>query len=166
MQTGAEIRWLSGGDVYSAWELETAGYPPEEAASLEILQYRQREAGELFPGYYINTKLIGFVCGTRSFADHLTDASMKVHEAGGPTVCIHSVCVDVTWRRKGIALSLLQHYVRDISQNQTDVHQICLLSHQYLLPLYIKAGFSNIGLSSVVHGPDKWYECILNMERC
>ncbi|XP_060686068.1 serotonin N-acetyltransferase-like isoform X2 [Hemiscyllium ocellatum] len=89
-----ELRTLSEGDVAAAWALEAAGYPPEEAASLAKLQYRQREAGELFLGHFVDDQLIGFVCGTRSLEDHLTEESMDVHEPTGTTICIHSVCVD------------------------------------------------------------------------
>jgi len=34
------------------------GYPSDEAASLNSLQYRQREANSLFLGYYENSVLL------------------------------------------------------------------------------------------------------------
>ncbi|XP_041064632.1 uncharacterized N-acetyltransferase C9.02c-like [Carcharodon carcharias] len=164
MQRGTgEIRTLREGDVPAAWSLETAGYPPEEAASLGKLQGRQREAGELFLGYFINDKLIGFVCGSRSLADHLTERSMEVHESAGTTICVHSVCVDGAWRRQGIALGLLRHYVASVVWTRPAPRRICLISHRHLLPLYTKAGFTVIGPSSVSHGLEAWYECAIDL---
>ncbi|XP_038649375.1 serotonin N-acetyltransferase-like [Scyliorhinus canicula] len=162
-RAAGEIRTVSQGDISAAWALEAAGFPPEEAASLAKLQYRQREAGDLFLGHFINDKLIGFVCGTRSLADHLTEKSMQVHEPAGTTVCIHSVCVDEAWRRRGVALGLLRHYVASVMQTHPALRRICLISHQHLLPLYTKAGFTMIGPSSVNHGLEAWYECIFNL---
>ncbi|XP_043556113.1 uncharacterized N-acetyltransferase C9.02c-like isoform X2 [Chiloscyllium plagiosum] len=158
-----ELRTLSDGDVAAAWALETAGYPPEEAASLAKLQYRQREAGELFLGHFVDDQLIGFVCGTRSLEDHLTEESMDVHEPTGTTICIHSVCVDGAWRRRGVALGLLRGYVARAALTLPPPRRICLLSHQQLLPLYTKAGFTMLGLSSVSHGPEAWYECAIEL---
>ncbi|XP_067846912.1 uncharacterized protein [Heptranchias perlo] len=159
----SDIRALAEGDVPAAWALEAAGYPPEEAASLERLECRQREAGELFLGHFIDNKLIGFVCGTRSFADHLTESSMGVHEAAGTTVCIHSVCVDSAWRRQGVALGLLRRYVESVPQTRPAVRRFCLISHRHLLPLYAKAGFEMVGPSSVTHGAEAWYECVIDL---
>uniref|UniRef100_UPI00398F0370 uncharacterized protein n=1 Tax=Pristiophorus japonicus TaxID=55135 RepID=UPI00398F0370 len=163
MQSEADIRTLTEGEVPAAWALETAGYPPEEAASLAKLQYRQREAGELFLGHFIEDQLIGFVCGTRSFAEHLTERSMDVHEPAGTTVCIHSVCVDRAWRRRGIALGLLLRYVGLVLRTLPAVGRICLISHRHLLPLYTKAGFTLVGPSSVTHGAEAWHECALDL---
>ncbi|XP_020380201.1 uncharacterized N-acetyltransferase C9.02c-like [Rhincodon typus] len=159
-----ELRTLSEGDVAAAWALEVAGYPPEEAASLAELQYRQREASELFLGHFVDGKLIGFVCGTRSLEDHLTERSMVVHEPTGTTVCIHSVCVDSAWRRQGVALGLLRDYVVRTVHTLPAPRRICLLSHQQLLPLYAKAGFTVLGPSSVSHGPEAWYECVIELD--
>ncbi|XP_078063460.1 uncharacterized protein LOC144489472 [Mustelus asterias] len=160
-----EIRSLCEGDAPAAWALEVAGYPPEEAASLAKLQYRQREAAELFLGHFINDKLIGFVCGTRSLTDHLTERSMEVHESAGTTICIHSVCVEAAWRHQGVALGLLRHYMASVAQTHPIPRRICLISHQYLLPLYTKAGFKVIGPSSVSHGHEAWYECAIDLSK-
>ncbi|XP_051867099.1 serotonin N-acetyltransferase-like [Pristis pectinata] len=163
MQTKGEIHTLARGEVAAAWALEVAGYPAEEAASLETLEYRQREAGELFLGNFINGKLIGFICGTRSVVDHLTARSIEVHEPTGTTVCIHSLCVDPVQRRHGIALRLLRHLVETVPRAHPTVRRICLISHQHLLPLYTKAGFTVLGPSSVTYGPDPWYECAIDL---
>nr|DAA64562.1 TPA_inf: non-vertebrate-type arylalkylamine N-acetyltransferase [Leucoraja erinacea] len=163
MQPEGEIRTLSAEEVAPALALEVSAFPPEEAASLRQLQYRQREVGEFFQGNFINGKLVGFICGTRSVADHITQRSMEVHESAGTTICIHSVCVDQAWRRRGIALSLLRHFVEVVRHSRPTARRICLICHLQLLPLYTKAGFTLLGPSTVTHGPDAWYECTMDL---
>ncbi|XP_078263575.1 uncharacterized protein LOC144597822 [Rhinoraja longicauda] len=163
METVGEICTLSEEEVADAWALEVSGFPPGEAADLRKLEYRQREVGELFLGNFINGKLVGFICATRSVADHITKRSMEVHESAGTTVCIHSVCVDQAWRRCGIALSLLGHFVEVVRHTRPTAKRICLISHQQVLPLYTKAGFTLLGPSTVTHGPDAWYECAMDL---
>jgi len=90
---------------------------------------------------------------------------MEVHESAGTTICIHSVCVDGDWRRQGVALGLLRHCVASVAQTHPTPRRICLISHQYLLPLYTKAGFEVIGPSSVIHGHEAWYECAIHLRK-
>lgn len=45
--------------VYQFFIETIPGYPEDEAATYERLIYRQREAGDLFLGYFEGTKLIG-----------------------------------------------------------------------------------------------------------
>jgi GNAT superfamily N-acetyltransferase len=72
-------------------------------------------------------------------------------------------------RRKGIALALLREYEHRLRQantkyalvsnsNQNRYNKIALLAHQELISLYQKAGYTLIGQSNVVHGPDPWFE--------
>ncbi|XP_069793721.1 uncharacterized protein [Narcine bancroftii] len=163
MQTEGEIRTLSRGEVSAAWALEVAGYPAEEAASLAKLEYRQRVAGELFLGHFINGKLVGYICATRSIVDHYTMRCLEDHDPEGTTVCIHSVCVDQAWRHCGIALSLLRHFLEVVACSCPTARRVSLISHQHILPLYAKAGFTMIGPSSVTCGPDTWYECAIDL---
>lgn len=83
--------------------LEAAGYPADEAASRERLQYRLTEAPGLFLVAVQADEVIGFVCGTGSSADCLEEESMATHEPEGRLLCIHSVCVAEGKRRGGVA---------------------------------------------------------------
>jgi len=139
-------------DFHSAFELETASYPPDEAASLDTLAYRHKNAPELFLGAYTEENvLIAFINSTRSSSLTLTHESMKVHEPTGQTVCIHSVCVHQQYRRNGIATRLLKEYVKRIRLDTT-VKRIALIAHQELIPLYEKCDFTLFGPSNVQHG--------------
>lgn len=57
-----------------------------------------------------------------------------------------------TRRRQGIATWMLRTYLRQIHENVTRVTLCLLIAKENLLGLYTGAGFSCVGLSSVVHG--------------
>lgn len=105
---------------------------------------------------------------------------MSTHVPGGSSVCIHSVAVNPSHQRRGIALALLREYVERLrasrhSRSKTataavgddgieNVERILLIAHEELCPLYSKAGFKLIGKSSVTHGARDWYEMRLILE--
>ena len=43
---------------------------------------------------------------------------MSEHDPSGSTLCIHSVCVAVEHRRKGLATSMLTQYCQNILQDR------------------------------------------------
>ncbi|KAG9017702.1 hypothetical protein FRB90_000187 [Tulasnella sp. 427] len=163
-------------EIPAALEIELAGFHPDEAASLESLEYRQNHAPDLFLGAYVaenppsartdnplsTRKLIGYVVATISASDTVTEASMKEHiptSDGGRIVVIHSVCVHPDYRRKGIAQGLLQEYIRRLeTEAPAEIKGVHLICHEQLVELYRKAGFEPVGKSPVVHGPREWFE--------
>ncbi|KII85588.1 hypothetical protein PLICRDRAFT_178638 [Plicaturopsis crispa FD-325 SS-3] len=152
---------VSSTDIDAAHKIETDGFPPSEAASLDAFRYRQKEAGDLFLGAYLPTDssprtLVGYVCATLSPDASLTAASMSHHVPGAPNVCIHSICVAPTYRRTGIALRLLQEYVARLDETQYE--RVLLITHEELRGLYERAGFQWGGKSAVVHGDRPWFE--------
>ncbi|KAK4052711.1 hypothetical protein OIV83_001998 [Microbotryomycetes sp. JL201] len=144
-------------DIGRAFELESAGYPADEAASLESLRSRQQGAPELFLGAYDGQTLVGFVCGTLTDKATLTHDSMSTHVPDAPYVAIHSVCVASSHRRQGIALGLVRDYIARL-RSAGRYHGALLIAHDNLIPLYQKAGFELVGKSSVVHGSEPWFE--------
>ncbi|CAE6427849.1 unnamed protein product [Rhizoctonia solani] len=152
---------VSPEDMGDAHELEKAGYPADEAASLDALRYRQSVAPDFFLGAYLPTPraLVGFIVATLSPSPTLTHHSMETHEPEPKpsSVCIHSVCVGSAHQRRGIALKLLQEYLKRLEQ-MPDVARVLLICKAHLKPLYARAGFTEVGPSAVVHGQDPWFE--------
>ena len=142
--------------TWAAFAIESAGYPADEAATEEKLLMRIREAPEYFHGAFTaEGELCGFVCGTLTLSDVLTDESMSAHEPTGTILCIHSVVVTEAMRRKGIALWMLQNYLQKVSELQK-LTRVLLICKANLIGLYEKAGFVDLGRSDVVHGQDPW----------
>ncbi|CAE6454644.1 unnamed protein product [Rhizoctonia solani] len=148
-------------EVEAAYELELAGYPADEAASLDALRYRQSVAPNFFLGAYLPTPrfLVGFIVSTLSPSPTLTHHSMEVHEPEPKpsSVCIHSVCISSAYQRRGIALKLLQEYLERVGK-MPDVARVLLICKAPLKPLYARAGLVEVGPSAVVHGQDPWFE--------
>ncbi|KAJ7678228.1 acyl-CoA N-acyltransferase [Mycena polygramma] len=146
-----------------AIKIEAQGFPPDEAATLEAFQLRQTRAPDLFLGAYQNDlQLVGYICSTLSPDASLTHDSMSTHVPGASSVCIHSVCVSPACRRQGVALRLLQEYIARLEaayrEKSVPYQRVLLITHEWLRPLYEKAGFEWLGPSAVVHGSQPWYE--------
>ncbi|ORX99722.1 acyl-CoA N-acyltransferase [Basidiobolus meristosporus CBS 931.73] len=159
----ATYKLVGPSEIPRAYELESEGYDPSEAATLEKLEYRQRVAPELFLGSYLDDQLIGYVVSTLTTKTHLTHESMSEHHPSGKTVCVHSVCVDKRFLRKGYATQLVKEYIKRLQEanqraEEKKFDRIVLIAHDYLIPLYEKCGFILVGESEVIHGPEKWYE--------
>ncbi|KAJ3576014.1 hypothetical protein NP233_g702 [Leucocoprinus birnbaumii] len=161
-------------EVPDALSIEIEGFPPDEAADLEKLKYRQEVASDLFLGAFIarsgnKRKIIGYICSTLSPSKTLTHDSMSTHVPGTSTVCIHSICIQKAWRKKGIATRLLNEYVSRLrlraEAGSVPYERVALISHQELIPFYETAGFINIGKSDVVHGALPWYELRVELRR-
>ncbi|RXW20406.1 hypothetical protein EST38_g5451 [Candolleomyces aberdarensis] len=165
------FKLVSPEEIQAAVEIEQEGYPADEAGTLESFRFRQINAGDLFLGAYLPPQsnssppqLIGYVCSTLSPEEKLTHASMSNHVPGSSSVCIHSVCISKSQRRKGIALQLLKEYISRLSSAQGSPYKrVLLIAHEELRPLYEKAGFAWLGKSDVTHGSRPWYELRLDL---
>ncbi|KAG2485669.1 hypothetical protein HYH03_015641 [Edaphochlamys debaryana] len=154
--------------------LEAASYPEDEAATREKLDMRLQRAPEVFmvamqcpegAAEDADPAVVGYVCGTCTSADRLTHDSMSTHEEGpsAALLCVHSVVVEASLRRRGLALRMLRAYVPFVRTTAPHLRTIRLICKKDLIPLYEKAGFSLVGPSDVVHGQDPWYELALEL---
>ena len=97
-------------DIPTCFEIESASYPSDEAASLASLQYRQRHANDYFQCAMKGEEIIGFICATRC-DDFEDEAVMSTHKEDGKLLGIHSVVVREDQRRKGIASDFLKNFI-------------------------------------------------------
>lgn len=157
-------------------EYEQSSYHPDEAASREQLERRIKYASESGSELFTvarnvedndQQQVVGFLCTTLTSADLVTDESMSVHEPQGRTVCLHSVCVSPNHRHQGIATKLMSKWIEQLKQVNATLgkkyDRVALLSRPQLVGLYESVGFKNIGVSKVVHGPEPWIDCILEL---
>ncbi|KAG7361981.1 YCII-related protein [Nitzschia inconspicua] len=137
-------------DIPRCFEIESASYPSDEAASWESLILRQEQAGEYFLICTIpsvsgspnkdddDDTIVGFVCATR--CNEFTEESMSSHDPMGRLLAIHSVVVDEPYRNRGIAKAMLRHYVNRIQQEQ---------QQQYHSPRGVSSSSSSSSLEEV-----------------
>jgi len=140
------------------FEIESASYPEDEAATLESLNYRQSKARNYFQCAILDGEIVGFVCGTR--CSFFEEESMATNVPTGKLLAIHSVVVREEYRRKGIASAMLKRYVEKIQVENTDgsIESIVLLAKSSLLGFYVKSGFQVNRPSPIIHGKDLWFE--------
>ena len=154
-----------------AFDIESASYPLDEAATREKLQVRIREAPEFFYGAFedntdsrISPVLQGFICGTLTSSETLTDEAMSTHDPLGRTLCIHSVVVDAAHRRQGVATWMLKNYLARIAEH-TSATNVLLICKDELVKFYESCGFASLGRSDIVHGQDSWIDMGLAIRR-
>ncbi|CAG8730595.1 23475_t:CDS:2, partial [Gigaspora rosea] len=139
------FEYVNAFDVKRACQLESEGFPPEEAFTLERFTYIQNAAPTLFLGAYLSDSY------STSFK------SMSYHNSFGKTVSIHTICVDKLYRRRGVALCMLKEYIKRLkneSQNRDmngKYERIALICHEHLIPFYQKAGFILKGESEIIY---------------
>mmetsp|Transcript_14803 Transcript_14803/g.42642 ORF Transcript_14803/g.42642 Transcript_14803/m.42642 type:complete len:716 (-) Transcript_14803:101-2248(-) len=185
-------RMVTPTDLPKCYTIESDSYPPDEAASLESLQYRQHHAAPYFrcaallgvnvpataavaaaaaskqqqtqkadptDSMKMTGEIVGFVTGTRCSAFDV--ASMIVHNPHGSMLAIHSVVVSEQYRRMGVGAAMLREYVASIRKMtvKTPIDKIVLIAKADKLAFYVRAGFSVVGVSPIVHGRETWYEC-------
>lgn len=112
---------------------QIAGYPPDEAATREKMEYRLEKAGNLFMVAVSGATdaIIGYVCATATAKEQLEEESMSVHDPDGTTACIHSVCVATEQRRKGVATRMLKSYIQWVQQTSRDITNMQLICKEH-----------------------------------
>lgn len=147
-------------EIPACFAIESASYPPDEAATFQGLKYRQAHATDYFRCAILDESatIIGFVCSTR--CEEFEEESMSTHVATGPLLAIHSVVVQEEYRRKGIATAMLKAYLEHIQKENVDgsIQSFVLLAKANLLGFYVNCGFQVNRPSPIVHGQELWYE--------
>ena len=141
----------------AAHAIEAASYPADEAASRDNLEKRLRDAAPYFYGAFDDSSgaLRGFVCGTCTSSEALTEEAMSTHEPDGAVLCIHSVVVDEAYRRRGVGAWMLRSYLAEVAAAGR-VRTVLLLCKPHLEAYYASAGFASLGDSGVSHGATPW----------
>ena len=206
-------------DIPRCYQIESASYPEDEAASKSALQYRQHHAAPFFRCAFLidnggstsyndirsisnggmggmgspsiagttstsstisrpvkpapmnlqqtlKGRIIGYICSTR--CSSFSEEAMKLHTATGKILAIHSVVVEKKYRNCGVASAMIQDYLlameRLNGKNVKDgtlkvrMYKIVLMAKKNLLAFYVRNGFRAMGISSVVHGKEQWFE--------
>jgi arylalkylamine N-acetyltransferase len=152
-----DFRTVNANDVQFCADIEKTSYPSDEMASLTTLQYRQQNAAIYFRcatvlsgGASINgdnkesNSVIGFTCATRCY-DFTEESMYSNHIACAPILAIHSVVVQSSYRRKGIATLMVKDYIQTVIRDNINcehpIKKVVLLSKSHLLGFYVNCGF-------------------------
>eukprot|EP00008_Paramoeba_atlantica_P012597 CAMPEP_0201487656 /NCGR_PEP_ID=MMETSP0151_2-20130828/14675_1 /ASSEMBLY_ACC=CAM_ASM_000257 /TAXON_ID=200890 /ORGANISM="Paramoeba atlantica, Strain 621/1 / CCAP 1560/9" /LENGTH=169 /DNA_ID=CAMNT_0047872763 /DNA_START=6 /DNA_END=515 /DNA_ORIENTATION=- len=139
--------------------LEAEGFPADEKATKESLEFRLTKAGDFFYGA-INpqtSRVLGYVCGTLAEGEELAHEAMSNHIPTGESICVHSVVVATSEQKRGIGQEMMVRYAAVMKQNP-QVKRGYLLCKDKLRHWYEKAGWEFVRVSPVVHGQERWLE--------
>lgn len=93
---------------------------------------------------------------------------MHHHDPDGSSVCLHGIVVLDSHRHCGLGSALLKDYIRRLREcrriGTSRASRILLICHEPLVRFYTRAGFYQMGKSSVVHGLGSWIEMKLELD--
>ena len=158
------IRQVKPEDLAACHALETACFPPQEAAPIENIRRRIEGFPEGFLVLEHNGKLIGMVNSGATNNDDMSDQDLKPlisHNPAGTNIVIFSLAVLPAYQQQGFAAQLLQAFIE--RSRQLGKRRIVLICKAALIPYYARFGFVEQGLSSATHGGAQWHEMHLNL---
>lgn len=158
------IRQVQPGDLNECYLVETACWPPQEAAAKETIQLRIATFPQGFFVAEIDGRVIGMVNGASTEKDDISDEELKQligHDVHGRNMVIFALGVLPEFQRQGIAKRLALRFIEEAKRNKKQ--KALLICKQRLIGYYEKLGFIHAGLSNSTHGGAEWHEMRLNL---
>lgn len=158
------IKHASRKDISALTAVETACFPPAEAATKKEFIDRVQYYGNHFWLLYGGDKLLAFVDGFVTDEPDLTDVMYEdaaLHNEQGAWQMIFGVNTLPEYRRHGYAGQLLRRAVADARQQSRK--GLVLTCKERLLPYYAKFGFQDEGVTDKsTHGNVAWHQMRLS----
>ncbi len=158
------IRQVTLADLAACHAVETACFPPAEAAPLENIRRRI----ELFPeGFLVAERageLIGMVNSGATHDDDISDEGFKRlinHDSAGANIVIFSLAVLPVYQRQGIAGELLKAFIA--RSRRLGKRRVLLICKPAMIAYYARFGFVDAGPSGSTHGGARWHEMRLEL---
>lgn len=139
--------------------IEAECFPEAEAASEDEITRRMNTFLDNFFVAELDGKIVGFINGNTTDKPELPDElyhDVSLHKPSGDYNTVFGLDVLPDYRRRGIGLSLLKHYV-DVSK-QRKKKGVILTCKDRLIHFYESGGFKNQGKSASTHGGAEWYD--------
>lgn len=159
------IRTAKMSDVEQIAAVESACFPPAEAATRAEFEQRVRVYGEhfwlMFDGERLVSFVDGFVTNERDLRDEMYE-NAAMHDEAGQWQMIFGVNTLPEYRRRGLAEQLLRCAVSDARQQGR--RGLVLTCKDKLVHYYARLGFVSEGISDKsVHGGAAWYQMRLEL---
>lgn len=146
-------------DADRCFEIETAAYEGDEAATLEKIAKRIALYPEGFLLLEADGGVVGFInCGCAHEVE-MSDETFKElvgHDPDAPNVVIMSVVVDPVHQGKGLSRALMERFVERMrGMGKRNIYLMCKDRH---VPLYERFGYRYLKPSASDHGGMAWHE--------
>ena len=153
------IKHASRKDIAALTAVETACFPPAEAATEKEFIDRVQYYGNHFWLLYEGDKLLAFVDGFVTDEPDLTDVMYEdaaLHNEQGAWQMIFGVNTLPAYRCQGCAARVMERVIADA---HAQGRKGCVLTcKDRLIHYYETFGFQNEGVSKSVHGGVVWYD--------
>ncbi|MEJ2633130.1 MAG: N-acetyltransferase [Acidihalobacter sp.] len=151
-------------DVARCFEIETAAYEGDEAATCEKIARRVDVYPEGFMVLETSDGILGFINSGAADRVDMADESFKEligHNLAGKHSVILSMVVHPDYQGWGIASILMQNFILRMRRLGKDSVQ--LMCRERYIGLYAKYGFKPLRESLSTHGGLKWHEMELGL---
>jgi len=160
----SKFRNAQPSDAIRCFEIETAAYEGDEAATLEKISKRIEVYPDGFLILEVEGEIVGFMnCGCAQVVE-MSDEEFKElvgHDPNAPNVVIMSVVVDPAHHGKGLSRALMTEFVgRMKKMGKSAIYLMCKEHH---VPLYERFGYSYLHPSSSDHGGMTWHEMSMEL---
>jgi ribosomal protein S18 acetylase RimI-like enzyme len=158
------IRTVTGRDLDACCVVESASFPPTEAASRGSITRRIEQFPQGFLVAVVDGRVVGQINSGATDKDDITDEELKAlvgHDPDGANMVVFSLSVLPEYRGRGIGSALTRQFIAE--SRQLGKQRVLLLCKAGLIPFYKRLGFRHAGLSASVHGGSTWHEMILTL---
>jgi ribosomal protein S18 acetylase RimI-like enzyme len=158
------IRSVKESDLERCFEIESAAYLGEEAATKEKILKRIQTYPNGFLILENTVEVIGFINSGATDSVELSDEEFKEligHDPLGKHIVIMSVVIHPKYQGKSYTSLLMKHFIKKMKEvGKTELYLICQTE---LITLYEKYGFVHLGQSDSEHGGLSWHEMSLSL---
>lgn len=162
--TNHTFRTAAPSDATRCFDIETAAYEGDEAATLEKIAKRIAIYPQGFLILEANNSIVGFVNSGCAHDVEMSDEDFKElirHDPTAPNVVIMSVVVDPEHQGQGLSTALMVEFAKRMADmEKATIHLMCKVHH---VTLYEKFGYRYIQPSASDHGGMQWHEMIMEL---
>jgi Predicted acetyltransferase len=155
----AIFRQATPSDIDRCYEIESAAYPADEAATREKIALRIAGYPQGFMCMEQGGEIIGFINAGCAWDVVMSDEEFKElvgHDPDAPNAVIMSVVLHPSVQGKGLSTPMMQAFISQMrAQGKTAIYLMC--KSQYL-KMYERFGYRYLKRSDSTHGGEEWFE--------
>lgn len=158
------IRQVEMSDLDALVKLENICFPIEEAATKASFEYRIAAFPESFYVAVEENEIVGIINGCVTDSLVISDELFEPdggHDPNGKNQTIFGLLVDPEFQKKGIASSLMHHFME--TARQAGREKMILTCKEHLIKYYEGFGYVNHGISASTHGGAVWYDMVADL---
>ncbi|MGL5243338.1 MAG: GNAT family N-acetyltransferase [Kluyvera ascorbata] len=153
------FRQATAADIDRCYEIESAAYPADEAATREKIAIRIARYPQGFLCMEQRGEVIGFINAGCAWEVVMSDEAFKElvgHDPAAPNAVIMSVVLHPDYQGQGLSTQMMQAFIAHLRQlGKTAIYLMC--KAQYL-EMYKRFGYQFLKRSDSTHGGEEWFE--------